>query len=125
MINEEKNGVPLDLSYLRDMSGNSIEFMIEMIDMFKQQTPLYISELEQALSQRDWSKVSSCAHKIKPTFAYVGRDDAKNHMQMIEHNARDLKDLEAIPGAFQELTEFIQVLNKQLDDTKVELEKQL
>lgn len=125
MINEEKNGMPLDLSYLRDMSGNSIEFMIEMIDMFKQQTPVYISELEQALSKEDWPKVSSCAHKIKPTFAYVGRDDARNHMQMIEHNARELSDLETLPQAFLELTAFIQVLNKQLDATKIELEKQL
>jgi HPt (histidine-containing phosphotransfer) domain-containing protein len=125
MINEEKNRVPLDLSYLRDMSGNSIEFMIEMIDMFKQQTPLYISELEHALSQKDWPKVSSCAHKIKPTFAYVGRDDARNHMQMIEQNARELNQLEALPQAFQELTDFIQVLNKQLDATKAELEMQL
>jgi HPt (histidine-containing phosphotransfer) domain-containing protein len=125
MISEEKNGMPLDLSYLRDMSGNSIEFMIEMIDMFKQQTPLYISELEQALSQEDWPKVSSCAHKIKPTFSYVGRDDAKNHMQMIEQNARELKDLDALPQAFQELSSFIIVLNNQLDATKAELEKQL
>jgi HPt (histidine-containing phosphotransfer) domain-containing protein len=125
MINEEKNSVPLDLSYLRDMSGNSAEFMIEMIDMFKQQTPLYISELEQALAQEDWPKVSSCAHKIKPTFAYVGRDDAKNHMQMIEQNARELNHLEALPQAFQELTAFIQVLNKQLEATKDELKKEL
>jgi HPt (histidine-containing phosphotransfer) domain-containing protein len=125
MINEERNGAPLDLSYLRDMSGNSVEFMIEMIDMFKQQTPLYIAELEQALAKEDWAKVSSCAHKIKPTFSYVGRDDAKNHMQLIEQNARDLTSLDTLPGAFQELTDFIVILNKQLDVTKAELEKQL
>ena len=125
MINEEKNSVPLDLSYLREMSGNSIEFMIEMLDMFQQQTPVYLSELEQALAQKDWPRVSSCAHKIKPTFAYVGREDAKDHMQMMELNARELKDVELLPALFSELTDFIQVLNKQLDATKIELEKQL
>jgi HPt (histidine-containing phosphotransfer) domain-containing protein len=125
MISEEKNGTPLDLSYLRDMSGNSIEFMIEMIDMFKQQTPIYVAELEQSLLEQNWSKVSSCAHKIKPTFAYVGRDDAKNHMQMMEQNARDLTDLDLLPRAFRELQEFILILDKQLDFTKLELEKQL
>ncbi|MDB5019177.1 MAG: histidine phosphotransferase, partial [Pedobacter sp.] len=81
--------------------------------------------LEQALSQEDWPKVSSCAHKIKPTFSYVGRDDAKNHMQMIEQNARELTNLDALPQAFQDLTTFILVLNNQLDATKAELEKQL
>jgi HPt (histidine-containing phosphotransfer) domain-containing protein len=125
MISEEKNNEPLDLSYLRDMSGNSIDFMIEMIDMFKQQTPIYIEELEQNLLAEDWAKVSSSAHKIKPTFAYVGREDAKNHMQMMEENARSLKDLDLLPQAFRELQNFILILDKQLDLTKSELEKQL
>ena len=125
MIDKEKNAQPLDLSYLRDMSGNSIEFMIEMIDMFKQQTPIYISDLAQALSEKNWAKVSSCAHKIKPTFAYVGREDAKNHMQLIEQNARDQKDLDMLPAAFEELNSFIAILNTQLDTAKSDLEKQL
>jgi len=125
MIDKERNLTPLDLTYLRDMSGNSIEFMIEMIDMFKQQTPLYINDLEQALFERDWAKVSSFAHKIKPTFSYVGREDAKDHMQMIEHNARDLKDVEGLATAFEELTAFTKVLYTQLDAAKADLEKQL
>jgi transcription termination factor Rho len=45
MINLEKNNLPLDLSYLKDMSGDSAEFMIEMIDMFKQQTPIYMADM--------------------------------------------------------------------------------
>jgi HPt (histidine-containing phosphotransfer) domain-containing protein len=125
MIDEEKNGKPLDLSYLREMSGDSIEFMIEMLDMFKQQTPLYIEELEEALEEENWQKVSSCAHKIKPTFAYVGRDDVKSHMQMIEQNARELKDIDKLPQAVAELNHFVSLLNKQIDATKIELEKQL
>jgi HPt (histidine-containing phosphotransfer) domain-containing protein len=125
MIDEEKNGMPLDLSYLREMSGDSIEFMIEMLDMFKQQTPLYVAELEQALEEENWQKVSSSAHKIKPTFAYVGRDDVKNHMQMIEQNARELTGLDKLPQAVAELNRFLLILNKQLDATKIELEKQL
>ncbi len=116
---------PLDLSYLRDMSGNSIEFMIEMLDMFQQQTPIYIKELADALAEKNWKKVSSCAHKIKPTFAYVGRDDAKDHMQLMEHNARDQNDVEMLPAALDELNSFIVILNQQLDLAKSELEKQL
>lgn len=125
MIDEEKNGLPLDLSYLREMSGDSIEFMIEMLDMFKQQTPLYIAELEQAMEEENWQKVSSCAHKIKPTFAYVGRDDVRTHMQMIEQHARELTGLDKLPQAVAELNQFILILNSQLDVTKIELEKQL
>lgn len=125
MLNEEKNNIPLDLSYLRDMSGDSAEFMVEMIDMFKQQTPIYMVELKQAIADQDWPRVSSCAHKIKPTFFYIGREDAKEHMQVIEDDARDKKDLDQLTLKFTEINEFIQVLNKQLDEAKADLEKNI
>jgi len=125
MIDFEKNNAPLDLSYLRDMSGDSAEFMIEMIDMFKQQTPLYMEELQQAVSEKNWSKVSSCAHKIKPTFSYVGREDAKSHMQMMEQNARDLNKVDELPNAFTEVNDFVQILYKQLDEAKTLLKEKL
>jgi HPt (histidine-containing phosphotransfer) domain-containing protein len=125
MINLQKNNEPLDLSYLRDMSGDSAEFIIEMIDMFKIQTPLYISDLEKAIEDKDWPRVSNCAHKIKPTFAYVGREDARDYMQMMENNARDLKNIEELPLAFEEISSFVEFLYVQLDKAKVELEKQL
>jgi HPt (histidine-containing phosphotransfer) domain-containing protein len=125
MIDIHKNNTPLDLSYLRDMSGDSPEFIIEMIDMFKQQTPIYMADLEQALLEKDWPRVSSCAHKIKPTFSYVGRDDAKEHMQMMEHHAKDLKNVEELSTDFAEINDFVKVLYRQLDDAKALLTKEL
>jgi HPt (histidine-containing phosphotransfer) domain-containing protein len=125
MIDAQKNKSPLDLSYLRDMSGDNAEFIIEMIEMFKQQTPLYIADLQKALSEKDWAKVSSCAHKIKPTFSYVGREDAKEHMQLMEHNARDLTNLDELPRYLSEIQDFIIILDKQLDDAKAMLENEL
>jgi len=125
MINEEKNNSPLDLSYLRDMSGDSAEFMIEMIDMFKLQTPLYVADLEQSILAEDWDKAAGFAHKIKPTLSYVGREDARGHLQVIETNARELKELSEMPKALQEFNAFITILYKQLDEAKEELEKRL
>lgn len=125
MINSHKNSEPLDLSYLKDMSGDSAEFIIEMIDMFKTQTPLYIADLAQAVSEKNWSKVADYAHKIKPTFAYIGREDAKEHMQMMEHNARELKDVDLLPAAFKEIDDFVQVLYLKLDEARAEESKRL
>lgn len=125
MINSSKNSEPLDLSYLKDMSGDSAEFIIEMIDMFKTQTPLYITDLAQAVSEKNWSRVADHAHKIKPTFSYIGREDAKEHMQMMEHNAREGKDLGGLPQAFEELNDFVQILYVKLDEAKAEEAKRL
>ncbi|WP_219224741.1 Hpt domain-containing protein [Pedobacter antarcticus] len=122
MIDQQKNTVPLDLSYLKDMSGDSAEFMIEMIDMFKLQTPLYVADLEQAVTAGDWEKAAGFAHKIKPTFSYVGREDAREHLQEMENNLRNGSNLGQIPDSMKELLAFIQVLYRQLDEARADLE---
>ena len=122
MIDPNKNNEPLDLSYLREMSGDNAEFIIEMIDVFKEQTPLYMADLQDAVSKRDWMRVSGCAHKIKPTFAYLGREDAKEHMQNIEHAAREANVDEAeIISACEEIAGFTTVLYRQLEEARAKL----
>ena len=125
MIDENKNNQPLDLSYLREMSGDSIDFMIEMLDVFQKQTPIYLDDLEKAIVAKDWKSTSECAHKMKPTFFYIGRVDVRDHMQEIETNARELKDIEHIPNSFNEVKEFVSILQQQLIDAKTELQSQL
>ncbi len=121
MIDKSKNEQALDLSYLREMSGDSNEFMVEMLDAFLKQTPLYIADLASAVKASDWKAVSEYAHKIKPTFYYVGREDARDHMQVIERNAREGVELEKIPNQFAEVLAFVDVLYQQLKDAKQSL----
>lgn len=119
------SNTPIDLSYLRDMAGDSPEFMIEMIDMFKSQMPINMADLEMALNNNDWAKVCHFAHKIKPTFAYIGRNDAKEHMQQMETDAKNLENVEGLVSAFKEISAVLPFIFKQLDEAKTELEKQL
>jgi HPt (histidine-containing phosphotransfer) domain-containing protein len=122
MIDLNKNNEPLDLSYLREMSGDSVEFIVEMIDVFKEQTPGYIADLEAAMIAKDWQRVSNCAHKIKPTFAYLGREDAKDHMRGMEIASREQPvNEEALTRDYAEVKEFMNVLYKQLDDARANL----
>ena len=121
MINQNKNNQPLDLSYLREMSGDSTDFMIEMLDAFQKQTPIYMADLQNAIVLEDWKATSECAHKIKPTFYYVGREDARDHMQIMERNARELIDLKNIPRDFAAAQEFVEILYRQLEEAKAQL----
>ena len=125
MIDENKNNEPLDLSYLRDMSGDSAEFMLEMLDAFQKQTPIYMDDLEKAILAKNWKVASECAHKMKPTFYYIGREDARDHMQEIERNARELKDIDGIPNSFGIVKDFVSILYKQLEDAKLLLRAKL
>ena len=125
MIDPQKNNEPLNLSYLKEMSGDSAEFMIEMLEAFEKQTPIYMADLENAILAENWKATSEFAHKMKPTFYYVGREDARDHMQEIERNSRELKNIEGIPAAFAEAKAFVTLLYKQLDEAKAVLKQRL
>jgi len=43
------NAFKVDLSYLNDIAGGNVEFVIDMIDIFLEQTPVYFEELNAAI----------------------------------------------------------------------------
>ncbi len=113
----------IDLTYLRDVSSGSNEFMVEMIELFLEQTPAYFEQLKQSIAEQNWSRVSEIAHKIKPTLAFMGADSAKESMAVIENNARNLTNTHTIAPAFESLYAFSGDLFIKLTEVKKELEK--
>ena len=124
MINPAKGKEDLDLSYLREMSGDSAEFMIEMLDTLVEQIPLYIEDLQKAVDAQDWKAASEFAHKVKPTFYYVGREDVRDYVQVIERNAKEGINVDAIPSALAKIKEELNVILTQVAKSKAELESQ-
>ncbi len=120
---QNKPEFKIDLSYLRDVSSGSNEFMIEMIELFLDQTPAYFEQLRQFISEENWPKVADIAHKIKPTLAFMGADAAKDRMAEIETNARNLTNTESIEHTFKSLLEFSGDLFSKLTEVKKELEQ--
>lgn len=118
----DNGGFKVDLSYLKDVASGSDEFMIDMIDLFLDQTPGYFEQLDQFINESNWSRVAEIAHKIKPTLAFMGVDSARESMAEIEQNARNLKNLESISPAFQLLKDMSLQLYKQLADVKASLQ---
>ncbi|MES3019417.1 MAG: Hpt domain-containing protein [Bacteroidota bacterium] len=113
----------IDLTYLRDVSSGSNEFMIEMIELFLEQTPVYFEQLRQFIAEENWAKVAEIAHKIKPTLAFMGADSAREIMSEIETSARNLTDTETIGPAFESLHEFSGTLFNKLTEVKKEMEQ--
>lgn len=125
-MSESSNSVPaLNLSYLNDVASGSVEFMVEMIDIFLEQTPGYFDTLTQAIKDGNWQTVADVAHKIKPTLAFMGVDKAKDDMQAIELKARGRTDLESIEPEFIKLKATCANLFAQLENYKKELEAKL
>lgn len=93
----------LNLAYLHDIADGSKEFMLEMIDIFLSQTPEYVSQIQRSIEQKDWLVVAEIAHKIRPTFTFIGVDVATQTMASIEHKARSGVHLEEIAHDFNQL----------------------
>lgn len=125
MIIPAKGKEDLDLSYLREMSGDSAEFMIEMLDTLVEQIPVYIEDLQRAVDAKDWKAASEFAHKVKPTFYYVGREDVRDFVQVIERNAKEVVNVDAIPSALAEIKAELNVILTQVAKSKAALETQI
>lgn len=118
----DKAGFKIDLSYLKDVASGSDEFMIDMIDLFLDQTPAYFEQIEQHIQEGNWSKVADIAHKVKPTLAFMGVDSAKDSMAEIEQNARNIKNIDTILPAFKVLKEMTVDLYTELIRVKSQLQ---
>lgn len=123
MSESSKPQFNIDLSYLRDVSSGSNEFMVEMIELFLDQTPAYFEQLNQLISEQNWVKVAEIAHKVKPTLAFMGADAARESMAEIETNARNQTNIETISPAFKSLYDFSGDLFIKLTEVKKELEQ--
>lgn len=117
-LNED---VKIDLSYLDEVAGGNAEFIIEMIDIFLQQTPDYVASLKQAFEERDWKKIAEISHKIKPTLAFIGLHREQQEMANIEHQARAEENYDGIKASFEGLCNIFDVAYQSLESKKKDL----
>ena len=78
----------LDLSFLYEIADGSDEFIVESIEMFSQQTPLLLTEIEQGIDTQNWTAAGSAAHKLKPNLGFFGMHSLQSMMQEIEVMAK-------------------------------------
>ncbi|PRY55473.1 HPt (histidine-containing phosphotransfer) domain-containing protein [Arcticibacter pallidicorallinus] len=119
------NAYQVDLSYLNDIAGGNVEFVIDMIDIFLEQTPGYFEELGAAIQLQDWKVTGDIAHKIKPTLAFIGAEDLRVKMQQMESNARAQQNLDTIPESFREINGTAEQIYESLQQARAELSAKL
>lgn len=93
----------IDLSYLEDMTGGDTEVVIEMIELFIEQTPEHIAAIKNAKYEQNWSQLRSEAHKVKPMFLYVGLLDLNEVCKDIEDSAKNEEDLDTLADKIEKL----------------------
>lgn len=86
----------LDLTYLEEVTGGSSEMIVEMLEIFLSDTPDQLLSIERNVENEDWENVRAEAHKLKPTFQYVGLSESHMLIAEVETKARNKEELETI-----------------------------
>ena len=92
-----------DLTYLISVCGDDPEFKKEMIETFLKNTPPLINEMKDHLKFAEWKKIGDVAHKMKPSFTFMGIHAAKDLILALEKKGRLQKDTDDIPEMVSKL----------------------
>lgn len=112
-----------NLNYLQEVSKGNIAFMLDMIHIFLTKTPETLDLLRLELESKNWEMVGFYAHKLKATYSYMGMQELREYLILIEKSAKQLQDLEEIPKWFNYIFEHTQPALNEIAEHKMILEK--
>ena len=119
MESDDRNGERItDLSYLVSLCGNDDDFKTEMIETFLKNTPPLINDMKNYLLDSDWKKIGDIAHKMKPSFSFMGIHTAKELILNIERLGRQMEDVASISTMVLELES---ICNEAFSELETEL----
>ncbi len=81
---------PEAINNLRELSPDDDEFLIEIIDIFLEDTPQRIAELESSLASQDVETFGRAAHSIKGSSANLGAMHLRGAAEKLEHHSKDV-----------------------------------
>lgn len=92
-INHFLNAPKINLNYLKQIAEGNEAFVIEMIEMFLNKTPEAITEMYEHFKNKNWDEFRKVAHRIKPSFGYMGMSEIQNALSKVElMNEKELKE---------------------------------
>ncbi|MCG8307870.1 MAG: ATP-binding protein [Cytophagales bacterium] len=81
----------VDLTYLREMSDNDLDFIRDMIQSFINQSPKDVQNIWFHFENDELDEVANLVHKIKPSITFMGIHELKDLVVDIEDQAKHKK----------------------------------
>jgi len=88
----------VNLEYIESMSGGDESIMRELVDVFTEQVPEFIREMQELHEKQDWTNLGMLAHKAKSSIAIMGMDDLAVMLKEFELDAKEAKSPEKYPA---------------------------
>lgn len=109
----------IDLTFLKNFTGNNPEKMKKYIQMFVSTAPNMIEKMEHAMKSSDFETIKITAHSLKPQLGYMGISSLESVAKNIEHYAGDQVNLEQLPALINQfktdISAAIELLNSEMN----------
>ncbi|WP_158730178.1 MULTISPECIES: PAS domain-containing hybrid sensor histidine kinase/response regulator [unclassified Flavobacterium] len=90
----------IDLVYLNQRTKSNPELMMEMIDLYLDQTPTLINTIKQSFAEQNWQLLAAAAHKMIPSFSIMGIstdfEDIAKRIQEFANSQEQLNEIDAL-----------------------------
>jgi len=104
-----------NLNYLTGLAKGNTVFVKEMIDMFLEDNPEEIKNLEQSIQNQSYIHIKEIAHKMKSTISFVGLGPLiENELSEIEQLAITQSNIEKIRTLSLKVKEVCEKASKEL-----------
>lgn len=125
-IHGDEDETTVDFSSLREMTAGDPDMMMDMIELFLDQTPKLIQSVRDNYEDGNRQEMAKAAHTLKPTFSYMGIKNAASLIEGIEkfktpgnEGDRSTQKLEADIEKLEKLGEFVcKVIRKRAKDIR-------
>lgn len=97
---------------------NNKEIIKQFMELYRTQIPSDFKELKKAVNNKDFEKISSCTHHIKPTMVYIGANLLKDKLENLELLVKGNNTIATINKCFTSIESEYQLL---LDEINIYL----
>jgi CheY-like chemotaxis protein/HPt (histidine-containing phosphotransfer) domain-containing protein len=103
-----------DMHFLKELSDNNDQFYKDFLIMFLTNIPIAISSIKKSFETENWENLKLAAHKVKPSFNYVGLKELNTLAAKIEMQAK-VKDPSNILEMIARIEEVMVYATKELE----------
>ncbi len=105
-----------NLELLENLTKNQNAAIVKMLQVFIEKSTMELKQLVEYTEQKDWEKVASTTHKMKPSFAYLSMKQVESLVQQIHHLAKNNEQVEIIPKLVQNTKSLIEFIIQMLEE---------
>lgn len=108
--------VRYDLSYLNQVFQGNREMINNIINLFLQQVPEYIREMEECVRKNEPLSLHPLAHKAKSSVSMLGIKEMETDILQIEQDSKHLRNLDGLPKLVTRVKDNCQIVYGELKE---------